>query len=125
VGCVNRRDAAWVVACLAADQRDAISPDGKLLAFGFFDPGSFDLATDVRLLLRESGGLRDWLREPLRPLWRRPSVLRAVSFDPGARWECRQSIPACDLFHPTVRVERETGSAAPSDARKAFDDLFK
>jgi len=56
-------------------------------------------------------------------------------FDPGAQWKCRQSIPArvapkvarntCDLFHPTVRVERETGSAAPSDARKAFDDLFK
>jgi hypothetical protein len=24
-----------------------------------------------------------------------------------------------------VRVERETGSTAPTDARKAFDDLFK
>jgi hypothetical protein len=32
---------------------------------------------------------------------------------------------SCELFHPTVRVERETGSTAPTSARKAFDDLFK
>lgn len=65
-------------------------------------------------------------------LW---SCVQCQSFDPGARFECRRDIPAriapkdvrndCPLFAPTVRVERETGSAAPSDARKAFDDLFK
>jgi len=63
------------------------------------------------------------------------SCVQCESFDPGARFECRQSIPArvapkdernrCELFHPTVRVERETGSTAPTSARKAFDDLFK
>jgi hypothetical protein len=56
-------------------------------------------------------------------------------FDPGARFECMQAIPAripvkdaandCTLFEPRVRVERQTGSAAPSSARSAFDDLFK
>ena len=65
-------------------------------------------------------------------LW---SCVQCQSFDPGARFECREQIPArvapkdernhCDLFHPTVRVERETGSTAPTSARKAFDDLFK
>jgi hypothetical protein len=65
-------------------------------------------------------------------LW---SCVQCESFDPGARLECRQAIPArvspkdaknnCALFHPTVRVERETGSTAPTSARKAFDDLFK
>lgn len=65
-------------------------------------------------------------------LW---SCVQCQSFDPGARFECRQQIPArvtpkdarngCGLFAPTVRVERETGSTAPTDARKAFDDLFK
>ena len=65
-------------------------------------------------------------------LW---ACIHCESFDGGARFECRQQIPArvspkdqrntCDLFHPTVRVERETGSTAPTDARKAFDDLFK
>ena len=63
------------------------------------------------------------------------SCVQCESFDPGARFECRQMIPArvspkdernrCELFHPTVRVERETGSTAPTSARKAFDDLFK
>lgn len=63
------------------------------------------------------------------------SCVQCESFDPGARFECRQSISArvspkdvrnsCELFHPTVRVERETGSTAPTSARKAFDDLFK
>jgi hypothetical protein len=62
------------------------------------------------------------------------------SFDPGAVYECRQTIPArispkdaqnaCSLFAARVQVERETGStpAAPSSssgAKKAFDDLFK
>jgi hypothetical protein len=65
-------------------------------------------------------------------LW---ACIHCESFDSGARFECRQPIAArvtpkderntCELFHPTVRVERETGSTAPTDARKAFDDLFK
>lgn len=65
-------------------------------------------------------------------LW---ACIHCQSFDTGARFECREKIPArvspkdqrntCELFQPTVRVERETGSAAPTDARKAFDNLFK
>ncbi len=56
-------------------------------------------------------------------------------FDPGATFECREKIPArvspkdganeCALFSPRRTVERETGSTAPTGARKAFDDLFK
>lgn len=63
------------------------------------------------------------------------SCAQCQSFDPGARFECREPIQAritpkdvrnrCERFAPTVRVERETGSAGPTDARKAFDDLFK
>jgi hypothetical protein len=63
------------------------------------------------------------------------SCVQCQSFEPSARFECREAIPArvspkdvrntCDLYHPTVRVERETGSTAPTSARKAFDDLFK
>lgn len=58
-----------------------------------------------------------------------------VSFDTGSRFECSQPIPAritpkdagneCTFFQPRTTVERETHSAAPTDARKAFDDLFK
>jgi hypothetical protein len=65
-------------------------------------------------------------------LW---ACIQCQSFDSGARFECRETIAArvtpkdgrntCERFHPTVRVERETGSTAPTDARKAFDDLFK
>jgi hypothetical protein len=60
------------------------------------------------------------------------------AFDGGARFECREAIPArvtpkdarneCALFSPRISVERETGSTpAPgsTSARKAFDDLFK
>lgn len=63
------------------------------------------------------------------------------SFDAGKRFECTQTIPVriapkdarntCELFSPRVTIERETHSkaqpqaAAPSGARKAFDDLFK
>ena len=56
-------------------------------------------------------------------LW---ACIHCESFDSGARLECRQAIAArvtpkdvrntCELFHPTVRVERETGSTAPTDA---------
>jgi hypothetical protein len=64
------------------------------------------------------------------------ACIQCGSFDPGARFECRETIPArvspkdevnaCTLFAPRVQVERETRSTpAPSSARKAFDDLFK
>ncbi len=66
---------------------------------------------------------------------------QCVNFDPGARFECTEIIPArlspkdvantCQLFSPRTNWERETSSAIstnpaePSGARKAFDDLFK
>ena len=67
------------------------------------------------------------------------ACIQCESFEPAARFECGQAIAArvtpkdsrntCDLYHPTVRVERQTGSAASAastnDPRKAFDDLFK
>ncbi len=56
-------------------------------------------------------------------------------FDPGARLQCLQPIPAriavkdarndCPLWKPRTTVERETQSAAPKSGRQAFDDLFK
>jgi hypothetical protein len=61
-----------------------------------------------------------------------------ASFDPGARFECSEPVPArvspkdaantCTFFSARIQVERETGSTRPSGssgARKAFDDLFK
>ena len=63
------------------------------------------------------------------------ACIQCESFDPGARFECRQVIPlrvspkdaanTCSLFAPRRTVERETGSTAPTSSRKAFDDLFK
>ena len=60
---------------------------------------------------------------------------QCVHFDTGAAFECQQAIPArvspkdarnsCTLFEPRTTVERETKSAPPASARKAFDDLFK
>lgn len=62
---------------------------------------------------------------------------QCVHFDPGARFECMQPVPAriapkdarntCDLFEPRTTLERETRSATsgPTSAKKAFDDLFK
>jgi hypothetical protein len=60
---------------------------------------------------------------------------QCVSFDTSAPFECVRPVPArispkdqrntCDLFEPRTTVERETKSAAPTSARKAFDDLFK
>jgi predicted RNA-binding Zn-ribbon protein involved in translation (DUF1610 family) len=60
---------------------------------------------------------------------------QCLHFDTSALFECRQPIPvrvspkdvrnACTMFEPRTTVERETKSAAPSSARKAFDDLFK
>lgn len=61
-----------------------------------------------------------------------------ASFDSGARFECRQPVPArvspkdranrCELFAPRLRAEfaREQPAAErPNDARAAFDALFK
>jgi hypothetical protein len=78
------------------------------------------------------------------------SCIQCASFDTSARWECTQNdtIPArvspkdarnsCNLMTPRTTVERQTSTApvpsgstnpAPSgsssQARKAFDDLFK
>ena len=60
---------------------------------------------------------------------------QCMHFDPGARFECRKTIPAkivnknarnmCELFAPRTVVERETSSGAPTDARAAFAKLFK
>lgn len=62
------------------------------------------------------------------------ACVQCTHFDTGSRFECRQPVSVriaakdaqneCASFEPQRRVERETGSAAPSDARKAFDDLF-
>lgn len=56
-------------------------------------------------------------------------------FDPSARFECRKTILArivnktannpCELFAARIVVERETSSGSPSDARQAFNKLFK
>ena len=67
------------------------------------------------------------------------ACIQCQSFDPGARFECRETIAArvrpkdvrndCPLFVGVTRVEKETGSTPSttpeSHARKAFDDLFK
>jgi len=69
------------------------------------------------------------------------SCAQCVHFDPGARFECTQPIPArispkdvandCTFYTPRTTWERETSSAQsnkpsePSGAKKAFDDLFK
>lgn len=60
-----------------------------------------------------------------------------VSFDPGARFQCRKPITEripkkemrneCTLFETRKTVERETTTAVAEvkDARSAFDKLFK
>ncbi len=67
------------------------------------------------------------------------ACIQCQSFDPGARFECRETIAArvspkdarnnCPTFIAVTRVEKVTSStpsATPeSGARKAFDDLFK
>jgi hypothetical protein len=60
---------------------------------------------------------------------------QCANFDTSAPLECTKPVPvritpkdtrnACTLFEPRTVVERETKSAAPTSARKAFDDLFK
>ena len=63
------------------------------------------------------------------------SCVQCTHFDPGARFQCAEPLPAavtpkdtandCRLFSPSVRLERQTGTAGPPSARQAFDDLFK
>jgi hypothetical protein len=69
------------------------------------------------------------------------SCAQCMYFDPGARFECSQTIVArvspkdaaneCAFYTPRTSWERETSSAQsnkpsePSGAKKAFDDLFK
>ena len=69
------------------------------------------------------------------------SCAQCMHFDPGARFECSQTIAArvapkdvvntCVLYAVRTSWERETSSAQshkpsePSGAKKAFDDLFK
>ena len=63
------------------------------------------------------------------------SCINCMSFDTGARWECTQTLTArvspkdernqCEFFAPRTTIERQTGTAGPTSARQAFDDLFK
>jgi hypothetical protein len=64
------------------------------------------------------------------------SCVQCVSFDTSARFECSQDAltarvspkdarNACTLFAARTTVERQTGTAGPTSARQAFDDLFK
>ena len=58
-------------------------------------------------------------------------------FDSGSRFECTQSIPkrmarkdvknSCEFFQARTAIEKITtsGSLTPSDARDAFENLFK
>lgn len=60
-----------------------------------------------------------------------------LSFDPGARFQCRKPITervakkdvrnTCELFEPRKVIERETTTATvdTKDPRAAFDKLFK
>ena len=60
---------------------------------------------------------------------------QCANFDTSAAFECQKPIlvrvspkdarNTCADFEPRTTVERETKSAAPTSARKAFDDLFK
>lgn len=63
------------------------------------------------------------------------SCAQCASFDPGARFQCMQPVPAaitpkdadntCAFFAPSVRVERQTSSVrSDNDPRSAFDKLF-
>jgi hypothetical protein len=66
------------------------------------------------------------------------SCKQCTSFDPGSRFECMQPIPVriprkdaknnCTFYSMRVTREKETStpaSARPSDARQAFENLFK
>ncbi|MGH9803635.1 MAG: hypothetical protein ACRD4D_00560 [Candidatus Acidiferrales bacterium] len=65
------------------------------------------------------------------------SCKQCQHFDPRSRFECTEAIPKriankearnkCTFFAIRVRVERETkaGPVKPTDARAAFENLFK
>lgn len=66
------------------------------------------------------------------------SCKQCTSFDPSSRFECTQPIPErispkdkrnnCTFYSMRVMVEKETSTPAaakPSDARQAFENLFK
>ena len=63
------------------------------------------------------------------------SCRQCTYFDPGAHFQCskpitvrivnKQARNTCELFVPRSVVERQTSSGAPTDARAAFDKLFK
>jgi len=64
------------------------------------------------------------------------SCINCVSFDTSARWECTQAALTarvspkderndCAFYQARTTVERQTGTAGPTSARQAFDDLFK
>jgi predicted RNA-binding Zn-ribbon protein involved in translation (DUF1610 family) len=65
------------------------------------------------------------------------SCKQCTHFDPGSRFECTEPIPKripdksagndCTFFELRVRVEKDTspGKARPTDARAAFENLFK
>lgn len=63
------------------------------------------------------------------------SCRQCVFFDPSARFECLKPITArvpkkdarndCTFYRPRTTIERETSSSQPSDARSAFENLFK
>lgn len=65
---------------------------------------------------------------------------QCVYFDPASRFECTETIPArimpkdkrnsCEFYEPRTRIEKETTTPPserkkPSDARDAFERLFK
>jgi len=66
------------------------------------------------------------------------SCKQCANFDPSRRFECMQPVPVrvpkkdarneCTFFSISVRVEKQTSTgptSRPSDARRAFDNLFK
>ena len=63
------------------------------------------------------------------------SCIQCTAFDTAARFECSQPLTArvtpkdgrnsCTFFAARTTVERQTGTAGPTSARQAFDDLFK
>jgi hypothetical protein len=65
------------------------------------------------------------------------SCKHCVHFDPGSRFECTQPITArihpkdkraeCEYFEIRTTVEKDVSSSQsrPTDARAAFEDLFK
>ncbi len=66
------------------------------------------------------------------------SCKQCAYFDPSKRFECMQPVPEriprkdarneCTFYSISVRVEKETstpGAGRPSDARQAFENLFR